>query len=77
MREEQQKRKTEMIKKEDAEQFINKVDMEGLSYSIENYIPKNTGDENFDKLASELKTAQENMEAYIEELRDTYGIEYS
>ncbi len=66
-----------MIKKEIAEQFIYKVDMEGLSYAVENYAPENTGDKEFDKLLSELKAAQENMEAHIQELRDTYDIEYS
>ncbi len=66
-----------MIKKEIAEQFIYKVDMEGLSYAIENYMSENTGDEKFDKLASQLRIAQVNMEEHIEELRNAYGIEYS
>lgn len=66
-----------MMSKEDAEGFLFKVDMEGLSYAVENYAPKDTEDEKFDKILSSLSTAQVKMETYIEELREKYDIGYS
>ncbi len=64
-----------MMSKEHAERFLAKVDMEGLSYAVENYAPKDTGDAKFDKILKTLRDSQEEMEAYIEELQEEYDIE--
>lgn len=69
--------KQKMMSKEDAEGFLFKVDMGGLSYAIENYAPYNTGDAKFEKILAALSAAQEEMDEYIEELRQAYDIEYS
>ena len=66
-----------MMNKEQAERFLFKVDMEGLSYAVENYAPKDTGDERFEKILDKLQGAQEEMEEYIEELREEYDIPVS
>lgn len=65
-----------MMSKEHAEGFLFKVDMEGLSYAVENYASKDTGDAKFDKILKTLRDSQEEMEAYIEELRGEYDIEF-
>lgn len=64
-----------MMSKEDAEQFCFKVDMEGLDYAIQNYCPKDTGDTKFEKLIDAAHKAIEDIEGYIEELREAYDIE--
>lgn len=64
-----------MMSKEHAEGFLVKIDMEGFDYAVENYAPKNTGDAKFDKILETLYVAQKEMVAYIEELREEYGIE--
>lgn len=44
-----------MMNKKHAEGFLLfKVDMEGLSYAVENYAPKDTGDARFDKILQTL-----------------------
>jgi hypothetical protein len=68
-------KKNKMMKKSDAESFLFKVDMEGLSYAVENYAPENTGDARFEDILERLREAQSDMEEYIEELRGTYDIE--
>lgn len=67
--------KQKMMSKEDAEGFLFKVDMDGLTYAV-NYAPKDTGDERFNKILTALRTAQDEMEEYIDELRGVYDIEY-
>lgn len=66
-----------MMSKEDAQSFLFKVDMEGLSYAVENYAPEDTGDKRFEEISEKLLTAQAEMDEYIEELRGTYDIECS
>jgi len=66
-----------MIKKEQVQKFIFKVDTEGLNYAVEHYAPEDAGDEKFDELSITLRGAIGDMEIYIQKLRDTYGIEYS
>ncbi len=66
--------KQRMMSKDNAEHFLFKVDMEGLEYAVENYAPKNTGDKKFEKILAVLSSAQEEMEEYIEELREVYDI---
>jgi len=63
-----------MISKEQAEGFLFKVDMEGLDYAVENYAPKDTGDKKFDKLIEKMQNAQEELQEYIDELREEYDI---
>lgn len=63
-----------MMSKEQAKHFLFKVDMESLDYAIENYAPKDTGDKKFDRIVKKLKSAQEEMSEYIEELREAYDI---
>ncbi len=62
------------MSKEHAEAFLSKVDMEGLSYAVGNYAPKDTGDERFDSILYTFQAAHKIMEAYIEELREKYDI---
>lgn len=71
------KTKSKMMSRSDAQAFLFKVDMEGLSYAVKNYAPTDTGDERFDKLLEKLRAAQEEMEDYIEEIREVYNIEVS
>jgi hypothetical protein len=67
--------KQKMMSKKDAEGFLFKIDMNGLSYAVENYAPKNTGDAKFEKILTALRSAQKEMKEYINELRETYDIE--
>jgi len=62
------------MSKQDAEGFLFKVDMEGLNYAVENYAPEDTGDKKFDRILKRLYSAQEEMEEYIDELREKYDI---
>lgn len=67
--------KNKMISKKLAEDFLFKVDMEGLEYAVTNYMPSKTGDEKFKQLASNLCAALEEMNEYIDEIRLAYDIQ--
>lgn len=67
--------KNKMMSKEDAEDFLSKVDMEGLDYAATNYALTDTGDEHFDMLIKSFNEAITAMQEYIEKLREHYDID--
>ncbi len=65
---------SKMMDKEAAETFLFKVDMDGLSYAVENYAPEDTGDDHFDQLVADFRKVLSDMDEYIYTLRDAYDI---
>ncbi len=67
-----------MISKEVLQSFISDADMDGLEYAASHV--GHTGDREFDGLVNNIKLASlahDDMEDYIEELEQKYGIKKS